>query len=610
MNQQFMTIKQQLVSLLEKALQEIGVSDTMPTVDYPADPKHGDYSSNIAMAIFGNKELRTKNQEQFKNPLELAQAIVDKLSVLSSQFSVSVAPPGFINFFISDERFLDEIASSSSAGIAMKGKKIAVEYTDPNPFKELHIGHLYSNIIGESLCLLFEANGATVWRADYFGDVGMHVAKSVWGLREKLKVQNAKFKVMADLEKESLEERVKFLGEGYALGSNKYAEDDTVKEEVKHLNKLIYIVAQNMWEKENGLKPQVDYKQGEVIDQEELDEVYELYVLGRKWSLEAFEVLYKRLGTTFDGYYPESIAGEKGYTLVKDNIRKGIFVESEGAVIFSGESQGLHNRVFINKLGLPTYEAKELGLPEWKYKDFPYDASYIVTANEIAGYFQVLVEALKQVHPDLGKKTHPVLHGMVKLPEGKMSSRSGNVITVAGLIDEAKAKVKKLVSDEVEDRDGVSEMVGMAAVRYAFLRSGVGKDITFDFDESVSFDGNSGPYLQYTYARTRSVLRKAGMSNDKYPMTNIQLESEERELLRLLARFPEIVQDAAERLAPNLLCTYLFELAQQFNLFYQKCPILKAKEEVKTFRLHVTKATGVTLKKGLSLLGIQSPEMM
>jgi arginyl-tRNA synthetase len=596
-----MTIKQQLIRELKKVLLEMDITDIVPSVDYPADPNHGDYSTNIALV--GAKKLG-------KNPMDLAEDLRFKMKDLRIVENVEVVKPGFINFWISDKALSEKAHEMGEISGKLKGKKISVEYTDPNPFKELHIGHLYSNIIGESLCLLFEANGATVWRADYFGDVGMHVAKSIWGLKEKFKVQSSKFKIMEDLEKESLEERIKFLGEGYALGSNEFAERDEVKEEVKHLNKLIYIVAQKMWQQEKGMEPQVDYRKGEEIDKQELDTVYQLYSIGRKWSLEYFETLYKRLGTKFDGYYPESIAGERGYKLVKENIAKGIFVESEGAVIFPGESQGLHNRVFINKLGLPTYEAKELGLPEWKHEDFPYDESYIVTANEIAGYFSVLVEALKKVHPDLGHKTHPLLHGMVRLPEGKMSSRSGNVITVAGLLDLAKAKVSELVSDEVEDKEAVSEMVGVAAVKYAFLRSGVGKDITFNFDESVSFEGNSGPYLQYTFARTQSVLDKAGEVKFENISEGLQLENAERELLRLLARFPEMVQDAAERLAPNLLCTYLFDLAQNFNLFYQKCPILKAEGESREFRLHITQATGEVLKKGLSLLGIKTPEKM
>jgi arginyl-tRNA synthetase len=593
-----MTLKQQLQDQLQTVLKELGIDET-PHLDYPVDPKHGDYSTNVA--LIAAKKLG-------KNPLELAEEIAEVLREKTGTIieKAEAVKPGFVNVWVKDRELLQQTVTTEKTDNNISGKKISVEYTDPNPFKELHIGHLYSNIIGESLCLLFEANGATVWRADYFGDVGMHVARAIWGIREKFK--DGKFTNISDLEKEPLEERVKFLGEGYALGSNKYAEDDSVKDAVKHLNKLIYLAAQRMWEKEKGMKPLVDYRQGENIDENELEEIYNIYTVGRTWSLAYFETLYKKLGTKFDGYYPESIAGERGYQLVKDNIQKGIFVESEGAVIFPGEQYGKHTRVFINKIGLPTYEAKEIGLPVWKYEDFPYDDSYIVTANEIAGYFSVLVTALKKVHPDLGNKTHPVLHGMVKLPEGKMSSRSGNVITVEWILEEAKNRVLPLVSQDIENRDEVAEMVGMAAVKYTFLKSSIGKDVTFDFDESISFDGNSGPYLQYTYARTQSVLRKA--TGEKFEAKLTDLATEERELLRLLARLPEIVETAAERLAPNTLCTYLFDIAQAFNLFYQKHQILKAEGEAREFRLALTKATGETIKKGLQLLGIKAPEKM
>lgn len=617
-----MTIKQRITEQLKKVLEALHIPDIEVKVEYPSDPKHGDYATNVALVAFKRRKGKGERGTDYASPMELAEHIAkgleqrDESSLLEK---IEVVRPGFINFWVKDDAFIESLSwiESIMKKSVLSGKRIVVEYTDPNPFKELHIGHLYSNIIGESLCLLFEANGATVWRADYFGDVGMHVAKSIWGLREKLMASDTNFHSIADLEREPLEERVKFLGEGYAFGSNKYAESEAVQAEVKYLNKLVYLVAQQMWEREKGIKPQIDYRKGDEIDEKELDEVYQLYVFGRKWSLESFEELYQRLGTTFDGYYPESIAGEKGYRIVRENISNGIFVESEGAIIFPGESQGLHNRVFINKLGLPTYEAKELGLPEWKYEDFAYDVSYIVTANEIAGYFCVLVEALKKVQPDLGYKTHPVLHGMVRLPEGKMSSRSGNIITVAGLLDEAKNRIQK---EHTEISDEVAEMVGKAAVKYAFLRSSVGKDITFDIDESISLEGNSGPYIQYTYARTQSVLRK--MPNvklqmpkkenlDSFSIGHLSLGIEERELLLLLSRFPEIVEEAAVRLAPHVLCTYLFEVAQSFNQFYQSCPVINAKEEkTRALRLLLTAKTGELMRRGLSLLGIQSPEKM
>lgn len=608
-----MLIKHQLTLLLTQALNEFGI-DIVPIVEYPSDPKHGDYATNIALAAF------TKT-EAYRSPMEFAEKIVeflgDKNRDLKLFNEIHVAKPGFINFWVSKEKLIEAInlpQTDKESKILVKGtyynKKIIVEYTDPNPFKDLHIGHLYSNIIGESLCRIFEANGALVRRVDYYGDVGMHVAKSVWGIMQNMDKDSI---TIEELKNRPLSDRITYLGEGYALGSNQYIEDSHIADEIKDINYLVYMSGQDYLKKKENWIPQIDYKKYLHADKEKLyKRVKEIYEAGKDWSLENFENLYKRLGTKFDGYYPESIAGERGFKIVKEHIKSGIFIESEGAVIFPGESQGLHNRVFINKLGLPTYEAKELGLAPWKYEDFKYDLSFIVTASEIAGYFSVLLAALKKVDPELGNKTIPLLHGIVRLPQGKMSSRSGNVITVNWLLDEAKRKVRSLVSNSMDNKENIAEIVGIAAVKYAFLRSSVGKDIVFDLDDSISFEGNSGPYLQYTYARTQSVLQKGidepVKNNTKVSKHNLQVE--ERNVLRNLARFSEIVEESAIKYAPNVLCTYLFELAQSFNLFYQKFKILKSEETERDFRLFITERTGYTLKYGLALLGISSPERM
>jgi len=212
---------------------------------------------------------------------------------------------------------------------------------------------------------------------------------------------------------------------------------------------------------------------------------------------------------------------------------------------------------------------------------------------------------LSLLHPEVGEKTKHLGHGMVRLPEGKMSSRTGKILRGEWLLDEAKKFALKL-----SDSEEVAEMVGTGAIKYALLKNSIGKDVEFNFEESISFEGNSGPYLQYTYVRTKSVLQKAGEVNNKFELKGLELLSEERELLRLLVRFPEIVEEAAMRYAPNVLCIYLFELAQAFNLFYQKLPILKAEGESKTLRLHLTQNAGKVLKEGLNLLGIQAPERM
>src|SRR3989338_9166578 len=403
----------------------------------------------------------------------------------------------------------------------------------------------------------------------------MHVAKALYGT--ELKIKSEKLKV-DDLQKRPLRERVKVLGEAYVQGAAAFEESEAAKQEITDINRRVFA-------KDPSIMP--------------------LYEAGRKWSLEAFEVIYKRLGTKFDFYYFESEVGESGKKLVLEFLKKGVFEKSDGAIIFRGEKMGLHNRVFINSLGLPTYEAKEMGLAPTKYKDFPYDVSIIVTGNEVSAYFKVVLAALSRVSLDLTKKTTHIGHGMVRLPEGKMSSRTGNIKTGEWLLDETK---KRLLEAYPSMQESIAEKVAVGAVKYALLRVGVGRDIVFNFDSSLSFEGESGPYLQYTYARTQSVLIKSKVQlkiNDQRPTTD-----EELLVLRLLYRFPEIAGEAAENYAPSTLCTYLFDLAQAFNLFYQKDPILSAEEKTRELRIVLTKRVGEVLKTGLHLLGIAAPGRM
>lgn len=595
-----MTLKLQLISNITDVLSEFGVNDVTPVVDYPADAKHGDYSTNIALVV--SKKLQ-------KPPRDVASEIKEKLEAKDYVEKIDIAGPGFINFWIKPEFLVATLQQEPFSNVKKqnKDKKVMVEYTDPNPFKEFHIGHLYSNIVGESIARLQEALGARVCRADYFGDVGMHVAKAMWGVLKKFEEDNL---AIVDLEKRSLKERIAYFGQSYALGATAYEENESAKEEMKELNFLIFKSAQEVVLEAFNEKPQIDYDRFIKKGKYEYEEVKNVYKIGREWSLAYFETIYKRLGTKFDGYYPESRTGEFGYGIVMKGLEKRVFEKGEGgAIIFPGEKYGLHNRVFINALGLPTYETKDLGNAVVKQKDFPYDTSIVVTGNEINDYFQVIIKALHLLHPELGEKTVHIGHGMVRLPEGKMSSRTGKIKTGESMLDAAKEQAIKL-SDN--DDKILADHIGQAAIKYAFLKSSIGKDIIFNFDESVSFEGNSGPYLQYVYVRTQSVLRKVQSLKLKVQSVGegLEIKTEERELLKMLIRFEETVEESATRYAPNVLCTYLFELAQAFNLFYQRCPILKEEETVKQFRLLLTDKTGETIKNGLNLLGIQAPSKM
>jgi arginyl-tRNA synthetase len=419
-------MKNQIVISLAKATQ---LKPEVIHLETPEIMEFGDYSSNIALQVKSQKsKVKTTAQklkiEEKNSPRHIAENIVQELKkdneLTEVIDNIEVAGPGFINFWLNKDTLVDtliqivNLKDSYGKTQEKQGKKIVVEYTDPNPFKEFHIGHLISNVTGEAFARLQEAVGSVVWRADYFGDVGTHVAKSIWGLQKKMEEDGIS---LEDLAERDLLERINYMGQAYALGTESFDNDEDVKKEIERLNTVLYMVAQEMWKKE-GKKSVINYDPEGKISKEEIDTVYDLYKTGREWSLEYFETIYARLGTKFDGYYPESVVGEIGFKYVKDNIGK-VFLESQGAVIFPGEKYGLHTRVFINKHNLPTYETKELGLAPAKHEDFKYDESIIVVGKEIKEYFAVLIEALTQVNPELGMVTKAICTGMVNLPSGE-----------------------------------------------------------------------------------------------------------------------------------------------------------------------------------------------
>ncbi len=584
-------IKDHIKSVLATVLQGMKIEEHAD-VEYPAVSTFGDYSTNVAMKLA--RILK-------KSPIAIAEEIAAQIKADDVIEKVEVAKPGFVNFWITKIALLKNLTEITTHGEnfgrsdLLKQKKIIVEFTDPNPFKEFHIGHLYSNIVGESLARLYETLGADVRRVTYQGDVGMHVAKSIWGMQ---KLMNDETITLDELHKQPVQDRVKFLGRSYATGATAYEEDEKAKAEMIEINKQVY-----------AKDPDIE----------------KIYLIGRNWSLEYFDSIYERLGTAFDNNFFESQVGSRGVEIVKQHIGDGIFKESEGAIVFPGEEYGLHTRVFINSLGLPTYEAKELGLAPTKYEWFPYDESVIVTGNEIIEYFKVLLAALEKIYPDLRKKTKHISHGMVRLPEGKMSSRTGKILAGEWLLDEAAKKALEIIKQTQEkkkdpneniDRElgwiaDTAEIIGKAAVKYALLKNGIGRDVEFNFNESVSFEGNSGPYLQYTYVRCRSVLEKSHIHlKETMTLPDMAANVEELSIMRALITYPEIVTDAAMHNAPNLISNYLYDIAQKFNLFYQKHSILNADDTTKKFRILLTHSVSQVIDNGLNLLGIQTVEKM
>lgn len=552
--------REDLKKLIAEALESIGAQEVSFSLEYPQSTAHGDFATNAALLCA--KELG-------QSPKEVAEKISEYIQNKKEPYiqKIEIAGPGFINFFLNDEYFLNALKEALlqkekyGENKTLSGKKVIIEYTDPNPFKELHIGHLMSNAIGEALSRIFSASGAEVKRANYQGDVGLHVAKALWGL------------VQGESD----------LGKAYALGAGKYEEDDSIKEEIIAINQKIY---------------------------DESDETLnELYENGKKESLERFESIYTRLGTRFDYYFFESETGKRGKKIVEDNI-PNVFEESEGAIVYKGEKKGLHTRVFITSKGLPTYEAKELGLAYLKEETYPHNISIVVTGNEVIDYFRVAQAALSDIQKNLAEKTKHVAHGMLRLPSGKMSSRTGDVISAEDLLEQIKDKLREKVreSKHVEENEDLLDAIAVAAIKYAVLKQDSGKDIVFDFNTSLSFTGDAGPYLQYTYARTQSVLEK-GKGEGLSSQLGTTLGNE-KYIVQAISRFPHVVERSLESFAPHYIATYLQELAHIFNAYYAEQQIVNKEDEASLHRLAVTEGVAHVLANGLALLGIQAPDKM
>jgi len=631
-------MKQKIQQLLAEILEDLGVQGAGIAVEIPQNPQHGDYATNSAMLLAGRLK---------EPPMKIALQIVDSIKKHQKESGqekldwlekAEVAPPGFINLWLSRKYFgnqleealkekehygmiknpvnrslfktksshspLSLLSSDKPTGKEGKGKTIMVEFAHPNTHKAFHIGHLRNITTGESIIRLLEAVGYTVVRVNYQGDVGMHIAKALYAL---LEVSTYKEDVKSMT---GIKQRVEFLGKAYAAGSSAFEDDPKAKAMIIDLNALIYACAQR-YAKEVGRDPgTTDYLALVKNHVHPLETVYDLWKETRQWSLDYFESVYKRVGTRYDRLYFESEC-LAGVDISKQAVKKGILQESDGAIIFDGKPYGTDTRVFVNSLGLPTYEGKELKLATIQAKEHPGIAHLIhVLGPEQVSFTKVTFKAQELLGIFRAGVQHHLTYGWVKLKQGKMSSRSGNVVLGEWLLDEAKKEVFKILHQNKsnytkEEQEKIAESAAVAAVKYAFLKVGTNQEIAFDLKESVSFEGDSGPYLLYTNARCRSVIRKSSDLSNLGILSDLSLNPEERTVARRIVQFSEVVADSATRFTPNILCTYLFHLAQEFNVLYAKHEILG-----QSHRLALTAATAQVLKNGLFLLGIPTVERM
>lgn len=540
----------------------------MPVELTRPDEQFGDFATNVALHLAAKMHRNTPRLFAEELAVKLREALGDRVE------SVLVAGPGFINFTLSDKALAGLAARAPfTKPDTYKGQVVVAEYSDPNPFKVLHAGHLYTSVVGYAIGSLLEAAGGDVHRVNFGGDVGLHVGKTMWAMLEELGGEYPeKLKDVPE------DKRAAWLAGFYVTGTNAYEENEAAKAKIVALNKRVYQLH-------------------ETSDHE--SPFAQLYWTCRQWSYDAFNSFYDRIGTPFEKYYPESQTAPIGLRTVREHLAKGTYEESDGAVVFKGEPYGLHTRVFINSQGMPTYEAKDVGLIMLKKQDYNFDRSVVITDNGQEQYMAVVLKSIEQFAPELTRATTHLTHGVLKMKGGvKMSSRKGNILRATDVLDAATEANQK-----ANGRDDQQAVLG--AIKYAFLKQRIGPDIIYDPEESVSLEGNSGPYLQYAHARACSILAK---TNNQPTESITELQAGERSLARKISEYPEVIQKAVNELMPHYVSTYLYELAQSFNRFYEHNRVVG--DEREAVRLKLVALYAAVLKDGLTLLGIAAPTHM
>lgn len=539
---------------IEQAVQDVFGVDADIQLQRP-DPEFGDYTTNVAMQLARSLS---------RSPRDIADELAQKIRETGEFEAVDVAGPGFINLRLTAQSLLGQAYRMSD--VLRQGETVVIETNNPNPFKPMHIGHAYNAVLADTMANLIEKSGATVHRVSYHGDVGAHVGKSMWAILAYCRGDSGRLSDIPESERNA------FMGKMYAAGARASTDDPDAAEVIERLSR-------ESFGREDPLYSAI------------YDTIF-------SWSFEQIDATVARLGNVpIERRYLESEADAVGVQTVRDNV-PAVFTESDGALVFEGSKHGSFDNVFVGSNGRGLYAARDLGLIQLKANDYPdMTKSVIVTGGEQAGYFKGVIAAAELALPKLSGRLVNYPTGLVKLATGKMSSRTGDVITIDWLFEQ--------FSQAIIERGGVpTDEIIAGALRYQFLKVKIGGDVTFDIHEAVSLTGNTGSYLQYAYARAQTVLSKSSYQ----PGHLDTVMSEDRILIRKLGEYPEILENAMRTLEPHHVCTYLFELAQEFNRYYEKNRVIGDAHE--QHRLNVVSRYAETLRAGLAVLGIVAPHTM
>jgi arginyl-tRNA synthetase len=540
-----------------------------------------------------------------KSPEQTAAAIGEYLKNNYPEVADFNVIKGFLNIVLADAFWLNvlqnDIAKAGFGSVSPNGKKVMVEYSSPNTNKPLHLGHVRNNLLGYAVAEVLKANGYEVTKANLVNDRGIHICKSMLAWQ---KFGAGETPQSSGLKGDHL------VGKYYVIFDKEYKKEmDALKQAGK---------TEDEAKKEAPLMKEA---QAMLLKWEEGDEaVISLWKTMNGWVYEGFDSTYRKLGVDFDKYYYESNTYLLGKDIVEEGLAKGVFFQKEdGSVWIDLTSDGLDEKLVRRSDGTSVYITQDLGTAQLKYDEFGVDKSIYVVGNEQDYHFKVLFLILNKLGKTWADGLYHLSYGMVDLPSGKMKSREGTVVDADDLIremeDTAREKTEALgkvdhFSDE--EKAKLFYMIGMGALKYFLLKVEPKKRLLFDPNESIDFQGNTGPFIQYTHARIRSVVNKANFNEATTAFQNINsLKETESELIQILSRYPQVLAVAARDYNPAAIANYAYELAKSYNKFYQTESILKVEEEdIKNFRLLLSYHTALTIKKAMGLLGIDVPERM
>jgi arginyl-tRNA synthetase len=592
-----MSLNQILTPYIEEAIQHIyGV--TVEKVEYQATRK--EFEGDITVVIF--PFLKQIKGNPVKIGSQIGQYLTDKTKVIN-RFNVV---KGFLNLVVSNDYYIDffnEIRKKEQYGYATEergDKSILVEYSSPNTNKPLHLGHVRNNLLGYSVAEILKASGKKVYKTQIINDRGIHICKSMLAWQ---KFGNGETPQSTGLK-------------GDKLVGNYYVEFD-----IEYKKQIGELVANGIAEEEAKQNAPIMLETKQMLLDWEAGkpEVIDLWKTMNQWVYDGFAVTYKNLGVDFDKNYYESDTYLLGRDIVEKGLEKGIFYKKEdNSVWIDLSEEGLDEKLVLRGDGTSVYITQDIGTAVQRVKDFSNVGGMVYTVgNEQDYHFKVLFLILKRLGFDWAESLYHLSYGMVDLPSGKMKSREGTVVDADDLMNEM-TDTARSISEELGKLDGYSEkekeslyrIIGMGALKYYILKVDPKKRILFNPEESVDFAGNTGPFIQYTYARIQSILRKSDFDYSQ-SVSDIVLDAKEKELLKLLELFPEVIQNASRMHSPALIANYVYDLVKEYNSFYQAVPILGEENMVlKTFRVQLSEKVGLVIKDAFMLLGIEVPERM